>query len=130
MKPVLALLLLLALPLAASAAQAADAGEAGACVHYAYVADYQWHHLCVEPEDASCPVYTRVHNGASWGPKECLAELPAVGTDALAPRCVPVAHDLEHSYYACVDARDASCPVYLLRKSGGTEEKTCVGHVA
>lgn len=126
MKPALALLALLALPLAGTAS-AADAPSLGACVNYAYVADYQWHYLCVEPADTSCPIYTRVSNGVAWGPKECLVEPPAVSSDLLAPRCILFAQDLDYSHHACVDTRDASCPVYTLRTSGGHSDKWCPG---
>ena len=123
MKLALALAALLAaaalLPAPAEAADPLDAWDG--CVQYAYVADYHWYYVCVNPRDASCPVYFKERHGMTWT-RQCAVET----SSDLLPKCIPFANDLEYQYDLCVEPRDLQCPVYVHRHNGGYGTKHCV----
>ena len=98
-------------------AAATDAG-AGLCYNYMYVADYQWHYVCVDPKGGTCAVYTYRSNGVVNGEPDCVVDAPA--TAVTAERCTMLFTDLDYSTWLCVDKTNGSCPVWLERRSGGT----------
>lgn len=105
-------------PAASAATESADL-----CVEYAYVADYHWYWVCVDPKGGACAVYFREQHGVTVT-ERCLKDEVVIVPPA--PRCVQYAQDLDYSHHLCVDATDASCAVYLWRTSGGHETRTCV----
>ena len=117
-------LALLALSLAPAVPAAGDVGSAwDGCVQYAYVADYHWYWVCVNPKDPSCPVYTKEQHGVTVT-RECVAL--GASTVAPEPHCIPTSGGLDYHSFLCVDAGDPKCPVYTLSSSDAGIRKDCV----
>ena len=113
----LALACTLALAATAFAFPAASAADAGKCVNYAYVADYHWYYVCVDPKDASCVVSTKEQHGTTVT-EECYG----VGlTTSADPVCTEYIGDLDHRWRYCVDAGSLKCPVYVEQQSGARD---------
>ena len=122
-------LALLALLLATAFVPLAGASDSSAalCYNYLYVADYQWHYVCVDPRGGTCAVYTYRSNGVVNSPRDCVVD-PPTGTAAGPEPCTRLFTDLDYSTWLCVDKTNAGCPVWLERRSGGTVTgTTCVG---
>lgn len=116
-----ALAALLAAALAPPAA--ATGAPPGLCYNYLYVADYQWHYVCVDPRGGTCAVYTYRSNGVWSSEPDCVVDAPrTAGGDG----CVFLAQDLDYRHYLCVNLTDPQCAVYAKRVSGGHETRTCI----
>lgn len=118
--------LLLAAAFSPLAGASASTSTSGLCYNYAYVADYQWHYVCVDPRGGTCAVYTYRSNGVVDGPKNCVVDAPtaAQGGDP----CTRLVTDLDYSSWLCVDKTNGGCPVWVERRSGGTvTSRTCLG---
>ena len=130
LKATLALVALLAALVAVPApAGAVGEVETPICYNYIFVADYQWHFLCVNPKDLSCPVYTVVSNHPDYprGEPRCVVDVPAASGPALAaPRCYMWGQDLDYSHWVCYDLRASDCNVWLETRSGASSWRTCV----
>lgn len=118
---------LVAVPAPANAAADAEVGTL--CYNYLFVADYQWYFLCVNPKDASCPVYTVRSNHPDYprGEPDCVAGVPAVAaSDGVALRCIWTGQDLDYTHYVCFDLRAQDCQVWQERRSGGHTTTSCL----
>lgn len=106
---------------------AASSPSTGAvCYNYLFVADYQWHWVCVDPKGGTCAVYTsRSNSPYSPGEPDCPVDAPATPAPN---RCTMLFTDLDYSTWLCVDRSDASCVVSVERRSGGTVvSRACYG---
>lgn len=101
----------------------AEPAAAGTCVNYAYIADYQWYYLCVDPKSSECKVYQKRVVGVTET-RTCLVPTAA---PADAGTCVPTSGGLDYQSYACVDAKDPGCAVYTLSHTDAGAEKRCYG---
>lgn len=114
----LALLATTALIALALPAQAAEVSAAETCVQYAYVADYHWYWLCVNPKSTSCPVYEKAQHGVTVT-RTCIGGDVTLNAE---PICTPETGDLDYRWSYCAST-DLDCPLYRLAQNG---TKTCL----
>jgi hypothetical protein len=101
----------------------AQSGAVGNCVLLAFVHDYQWTYLCVEPKNTECAVYIKRVVGVTES-RDCLVGVPATNVVA---SCVLVMYVADYQWtYLCVDPKNTDCAAYIKHVSGVTETRTCL----
>lgn len=95
-----------------------------ACVQYAYVADYHWYWVCVDPKDKSCAVSLKEQHGMTVT-RQCLPGNVQTGSWT-AGACVPTSGGMDYHSFVCVNASDPKCALYTLSSTDAGVQKRCV----